>query len=91
MQWHSPELASKLETKDDNVEDRMLCYVYRTSIVVGSAQCILVHCKRGSSQRRALWSAGNEALPQSKALWSAESEAIKTMAKSQIFVPFFYI
>jgi len=26
-------------------------------------------------QRRALLSAGNEALPQSKALWSAESEA----------------
>jgi len=29
----------------------------------------------GSSQCRALWSAKNEARPQSKALWSAESEA----------------
>ena len=27
------------------------------------------------AQRRALWSAENEALPQRKALWSAESEA----------------
>ena len=27
------------------------------------------------AQRRALWSAENEALPQPKALWSAESEA----------------
>ena len=41
-------------------------------------------------QRKALWSAENEALPQREALWSAESEA-KTHAKSQIFVPIFYI
>ena len=41
-------------------------------------------------QREALWSAESEALPQRKALWSAESEA-KTHAKSQIFVPIFYI
>ena len=74
--------------QDDSVEDRMLCYVmlclYTFSVVVvvfvsnwGNAQCILVRWKRGSSQRRALWSAVNEALPQSKALWSAESEAKK--------------
>ena len=49
----------------------------RTTVVLysGNAQCILVCWKRGSSQRRALWSAENEAQPQSKALWSAESEA----------------
>ena len=41
-------------------------------------------------QREALWSAESEALPQRKALWSADSEA-KTHAKSQIFVPIFYI
>ena len=44
-------------------------------LLLANAQCILVRWKRGSSQRRALWSAENEALPQSKALWSAESEA----------------
>ena len=68
------------------------CYV-RTSHFVsnwGNAQCILVRWKRGSSQHRALWSAENEAPPQRKVLWSAEREA-KTTAKSQIFLPFFYI
>ena len=33
-----------------------------------NAQCILVRWKRGSSQRRALWSAENEALPQRQSI-----------------------
>jgi len=67
---------SKTE-QDDSVEGLMLCYVCRSSqlLLLLSAQCILVRWERGSSQRRALWSVENEALPRSKALWSAESEA----------------
>ena len=67
--------------QDDSVEDLMLCYVRTSQLLMflvsnwGNAQCILVRWKRGSSQRRALWSAENEALPQRKALWSSESEA----------------
>ena len=69
--------------QDDSVEDLILCYVMLELLSCllswsrnwGNAQCILVRWKRGSSQRRALWSAENEALPQCKALWSAESEA----------------
>ena len=54
----------------------LMCLIARTIVFYwGNAQCILVRWKRGSSQRRALWSAENEAVPQSKALWSAESEA----------------
>ena len=63
------------------------CYVMFVSNW-GNAQCILVRGKRGSSQRRALWSAENEALPQRRALWSAESEA-KNHRKISNFPTFF--
>ena len=67
--------------QDGSVDGLMFSVVVVVVVVVvfvsnwGNAQCVLVRWKRGSSQRRALWSAENEALPQSKALWSAESEA----------------
>jgi len=76
--------------QDDSVEGLMLCYVYRTSqllLLLLSAQCILVRWERGSSQRRALWSIENEALPRSKALWFAESEA-KSQSKISNFPTF---
>ena len=75
--------------QDDSVEGLMLCYVYRTSqlLLLLSAQYILVRWERGSSQRRALWSVENEALPRSKALWSAESE-VKSHGKISNFPTF---
>ena len=93
MHWHSPELAPKLEkARWQCRRSYAVCYVYRTSqllllLLLLSAQCILVRWEQGYSQRRALWSVGNEALPRSKALWSAESEA-KSYGKISNFPTF---
>ena len=85
--------------QDDSVEGIMLRYVYRTSQLL-----LLLSLSRIDAMRSAFWSAESEALcsaehygPLKTRLYHRAKHygplkaRLKAMAKSQIFLPFYYI